>query len=175
MSDKPVTHLPLMIFVLGWWSCFLLYPLWYVPAAGGWTRPLLCGALFLVLAGCAFLFRWMARQVAREEDREANPPDRRFWWILISGVSLLHIPFLNQPILSGLDMIDHASVPALVASRAMRMVSGRLGFSLQPWLMGLALPAAALYLMRRPVRESCRDGLNRLAESCTQRLGWWLL
>ncbi len=120
------------IFSIGWWACFVFYPLWYVPNPSSFRPYLLVVILFLWVV-CTYLFRFLVRstQVLSQED-DPLPADRSFFLTLFSVATLLHVPFLNQPILAGLDTIDHAAIPAVVAERFVKALSSFTGFPIRP-------------------------------------------
>src|SRR5690606_18921010 len=116
-----------ILFTLGWWVCFFIHPMWYVPgssAARWWTAA----GLFLIYLLVSGLFRYIAHySYPLEHEREKLPADAFFFTLLFGTAFLLHLPFLNQPILSGLDTIDHAAVPAVVGDKIRDALTGTIG------------------------------------------------
>lgn len=152
------------VFLLVWWTGFFIYPLWYLPAPDT-ARIAACGILFILMAVCCLMLRFIARWNAAwgappEEQRESIG----FFAILFTIAFAAHIPFLPWPILSGLDTIDHAAVPAVIASKVVRKLSGVLGFSIQPLCAGLAVLLFAALMVIPPFRKYLFDkfaGLSR--------------
>lgn len=103
------------LFLSSWWVCFFLYPLWYVPGSTQ-VRVMVFFALMLLYLGCSGVMRWLLhRPLGEAGSLQDAKLDFRFWVILLGGTSLMHAPFSGLPILSGLDTIDHAVMPAVVA------------------------------------------------------------
>ncbi len=126
-------------FMVVWWLCFLLYPNWYLPGLEK-SRLLVCAAIFALFVFQCFLFRWLADYARDEPPQQAQPlQDRFFFATLFSLNFILHLPFLPKPILAGLDTIDHAAVPALVANSIVTSLSEAVGFSLRPLFLLLAI------------------------------------
>ncbi|MGC9326529.1 MAG: ArnT family glycosyltransferase [Candidatus Hinthialibacter sp.] len=135
-----------LIFLLIWWVSFFLYPLWHLPASDS-IRIAACAVLFVIFAVCSFGFRLLIHLPGTKNEK---PPENResavFFTILFSVVLAAHIPFLPWPILTGLDTIDHAVVPGVIAHQIMQGFSSLAGFSIQPivTLVALVLLIAAL-------------------------------
>ncbi len=124
----------LLVFILGWWACFILYPMWYVPGVPE-ARTYLFIILFIVLIVSAYLYRFLiASLTSFTPYQQEIPSDKGFFTILFLSVSIFHLPFINKPVISGLDTIDHAAIPAVVARKFINFVSRPFAFSIQPIL-----------------------------------------
>jgi len=122
-----------LAFLLLWWMGFLIYPLWYLPNAES-LRPWICAGLFLGLVLCSLTIRYLLCARLQSSSITQYPVnDHGFFLSVLGGTFLLHLPFLNLPILSGLDTIDHAAIPAVLADRITRLSAELFGFSIQPF------------------------------------------
>ncbi len=117
-----------------------------------------------------YAFRYLS--VERQE-QQPTQHDRWFWILLFAVVSILHIPFLNLPVITGLDMIDHASVPALVASKVISPLSSIIGFPVSYVLIPLMVLIVFILLISSSIRSSIFHGIQRISSRCFDRL--WLL
>lgn len=114
-----------------WWICFFVYPLWCVPASNS-TRIITGAALFLVFLILTSLFRLMI-VLSRKYEAPDIPKqqDSSFFLLLFLVFMGLHMPFLNLPILTGLDTVDHAAAPAVVADTIVDTLSTSLDYPVQ--------------------------------------------
>lgn len=162
-------------FVLLWWLGFFVYPLWHVPldeAEPRWIRLALAGALFAAWLFNAWLFVWMRGAAERAGDAGrggGETQDGAFWAAVLSCATVMHLPFLFQPVISGLDMIDHAAAPALVADRVADKASSLAGFGIQPLLTAFGTAAAAAIAIP-PLRRRIAELAKGWFESAARRL-----
>ncbi|RJP18994.1 MAG: hypothetical protein C4527_27665 [Candidatus Omnitrophota bacterium] len=153
----------LLFFTVGWWFCFILYPLWYVPQPVE-SRSTIFFVVVIVWIVCTYLFRFLMRcSQVLDSAQDPFPADRRFFGLLFSVAFVLHLPFLNKPILAGLDTIDHAAIPAVVAHRFVYWISKTVGFSIQPVLMVLFWIAILGIVLIPSWRARLVDGGNKLS------------
>lgn len=147
------TSLYFLGFLFIWWANFLFYPLWYLPAPDA-TRIAACCILFAVTALCSLTFRLLCHWKAPwgESPQEKREP-AAFFAVLFAVAFAAHIPFLPWPILTGLDTIDHAAVPATIADRIVRDLSGLGGFSIKPLLPWMTVAFLAVLGWRASLRK----------------------
>ena len=146
-----------------WWISFIIYPLWHLPASNS-IRVLASIALFGVFVGCSYSFRFMTRMRIEwgrppEEKRESVS----FFVLVFILAFAAHVPFLFSPILTGLDTIDHASVPAVIAHKIVLGISGITGFSVQIPLTFIAVLTLLPILVSSRIRAKITDGYSRIA------------
>lgn len=165
-----MNHIYVVSFVLIWWISFLFYPMWYIPDAGS-TRLGFAAGLMVVGVVFGYAFRSLPNSEQGTEKPQQN--DLYFWGILYAGVFCLHIPFLQLPVITGLDMIDHASVPALVASKLLSPLSARLGFPVSYIFTTLVILFFVLFAGVKAVRETVLGKINTFSQYFGKRL--WLL
>ncbi len=151
-------------FTLIWWSCFFIYPLWYLPASNA-VRTIACIGLFVLYLACHTMFR----VISHYQGDWGNPAlekrcDTRFFITLFSVASAAHLPFLPWPILTGLDTIDHAAIPAEIAQQIVRGLSRTAGFSIQPLLAVLTLSFILPIFISNRVRERCKSTFSSIAQ-----------
>lgn len=150
-----------------WWTCFLFYPLWYVPNHENLRVWLAAGLMAAgIVLGCAFKFL----SVQRDEERYTFENDTLFWLILSSVVFCLHIPFFNLPVISGLDMIDHASVPALVASKIIHPLSAKLGVFVPYIFTGIFCLLSLMVVLSKQKRIAILLYFQHIIQWCYQQI-----
>ncbi len=143
-------------FLLIWWLCFIAYPMWYLPGLD-WSRLIVFLGLILFMTGCSLLLRAViATTDFYDEDDSSSANDTYFFAALFSVAFICHVPFLNLPILTGLDTIDHAVIPALVADRFVDSISSVIGFNIQYGLLALFL----ILLIGIPVFSRWRKAIS---------------
>lgn len=162
-------HIYILLFVLIWWGCFLLYPMWYVPNAGS-IRIVFASALMVAAVAFGYAFRLLSTS---NQLTSPFPKDTLFWWILFTGIFCLHIPFLPLPVITGLDMIDHASVPALVASKIINPLSSKTGFSISFIFTPCVLLLTALFCFIPKLRQSANNKMIQISKYLCNKL--WLV
>ena len=160
------------LFLLIWWISFLIYPLWHLPAPIK-VQGIACVGLFAVMVICSQLLRAVCRLPFNEGAIPEQPPrDVSFFLILFCVVFVLHIPFLNAPILTGLDTIDHGAVPAVIAQKIVQPINHALGFSIRPILSIIALVALASLIGFSSLRKKMVEIFQRISTSAMQR--YWI-
>lgn len=161
-------QLYLILLILIWWCSFLFYPLWYIPQ---FDEIRLWAALCLMLAGIVlgYAFKYLTSETDKTEPKSNS--DCYFWLILFSGVFALHLPFLNLPVITGLDMIDHASVPALVASKIIHPLSAIVGFPIPYAFTALVGIIAFVLFISINVRNRLLQSMQCAVETCYQNIG----
>ncbi len=92
--------------------------------------------------------------------------------ILFGAVFLLHIPFLNAPVLTGLDTIDHGAVPAVIAQKIVEPINRALGFSIRPILSTMVLAWLTALLCFSGLRSKMAEIFHRIAATAMQR--YWV-
>ncbi|MBN2326330.1 MAG: glycosyltransferase family 39 protein, partial [Candidatus Omnitrophica bacterium] len=160
-----------LFFLLIWWSSFFLYPLWHLPASDS-IRIVACAALFAIFAVCSLLFRLLIHQPAvKIEKPQENRESTVFFSILFTVVLAAHIPFLPWPILTGLDTIDHAVVPGVIAHKIVQGLSSFAGFSIQPILTFAALVLLIAPLVSPSWRRYVSNRFTSLAQWADKHFG----
>ncbi len=152
------------VFVCLWWISFIVYPLWYVPGSA-LEKGTVFAVLFLVFLVVSYSFRILTRYPYIEVP-QAEPfhMEWRFFLPAFVLAGMLHSPFLGMPILTGLDTIDHAAVPAVVAASIVDNLNHTIGFDVQALLAALALLALA---------SMCIKQIRLKIFCCSSKMGSW--
>ncbi|MEW6233762.1 MAG: glycosyltransferase family 39 protein [Candidatus Omnitrophota bacterium] len=160
-----------VLFIGLWWICFFVYPLWYLPGLG-WERLAVAAGLFAIFLFCSALYRWICLASASAPCVEdVAIPDAGFFGVLFVIAFLLHLPFLNQPLITGLDIIDHAAVPAVAANRFVRSLSQAAGFNLQLLLIASGVLTILHFVFRPAHRRMAKNAIRKTAEILIAHFG----
>lgn len=167
--------MPLFLFALAWWVNFFVYPLWYLPGTTS-TRVIALGLIFAIFAALSLLFRWLGSlRFENGIHPEEKTGDGAFFALLFSAAFLLHVPFLNLPILTGLDTIDHAAVPGVVAHRVVQALSDTADFPMQPVLTLGFIVAGAAWIFMPDFRSRMMHRFQKTAAWVSNHCGITLL
>ncbi len=151
------------VFQLTWWLGFLIYPLWYLPASDG-VRTIACGGLFMVFGLCSYLFHTLTTWKMEWGYSPDEPCASTFFWGILFPIAFaVHLPFLPWPILAGLDTIDHAAIPAVVAHQIVKSLSSVFGFSLQPLLAAVGILIIVVLCLSPKLRNHLVEGFVKIA------------
>ncbi len=168
-QEKSTTTSPLFIeagiwFVLLWCSCLVFYPHWFAQG-----RDNAFGSFWLVWLAIAvgiLLVYWLFRGDTEPFMKEPAflYSALRVLWPFLALCFLAHLPFLNAPIVTGLDAQEHAGVPAVLVG----MIRDRLPVPLPliAW-PGLAILILAFgYFMRNHSEKWGRHHLTGIVLLC---------
>ncbi|MFB3785019.1 MAG: ArnT family glycosyltransferase [bacterium] len=170
-----VFAMPIFLFVLVWWMNFFLYPLWYLPGTTQNRAIALC-VIFAIFTALSLLFRWLGSFQFENITHPHEPTgDGAFFVLLFGAAFVLHIPFLNLPILTGLDTIDHAAVPGVVAHRVVKALSDAAGLTMQPVLTLGFIGAIAVWILMPAFRYRSIQRVQSIADWAATHLFLTLL
>ncbi|NPU95935.1 MAG: hypothetical protein HPY51_01805 [Candidatus Omnitrophica bacterium] len=165
----------LFLFALAWWVNFVVYPLWYLPGSTS-TRLIALGVIMTAFTILTLLFRWLGSfPLAKKTHPPESTGDGVFFTLLFGAALVLHIPFLNLPILTGLDTIDHAAVPGVVAHRVVNALSDAAGFPMQPVLTLGFTGAIAVGILMPAWRSRTIERIQSIADWAAGHLSFSLL
>lgn len=159
-----------LTFLAVWWLCFLIYPLWYLPASNT-IRALTCAGLFAIFIVCLLLFKSLnvfGQSATNKTETQTN--DGHFFLVLFSLAYTCHVPFLYKPILTGLDTIDHAAIPAVLAHKIAQGITTRTGVPLSTLLTILTVTGAAAFSISPTARRIVHKTFTRIASLTAQHL-----